>query len=273
MSSVRERVMSRLQAQGASPKRSLGQNFLVSDSVVDRILNVARGAKPAAAIVEVGPGLGSLTDGLREMAPQFLVVELDREFASLWREAGVRVVEADALALDWETLGLPTGSLLVSNLPYQISSSLVIERSVRPCGISRMVLMFQKEVAQRLVAKPKTAEYGLLTAIAQTFWDVRTVLEAGPRDFHPAPRVASRVVEFRERTDDASAMGLDRARYLAFVKAAFSHRRKLMAKNLAGEAGAEAALRALGHDPSRVRAEELGPSEFVRLFKAATDAV
>lgn len=229
-------------------------------------------------VVEVGPGLGSLTDGLMEWAPELVLIELDRDFAEHWRVRAaaapvgkMRVTEADALALDWSTLNLVSGTLLVSNLPYQISSSLVIERSVWPCGVARMILMFQKEVAQRLVARSRTAEYGLLTAIAQTFWDVRTVLEAGPRDFHPPPRVASRVIEFRARPTGPDT-GFDRAKYLTFVKAAFSHRRKLMANNLSQWQGIDLRMREQGLDPGRTRAEELTPDAFVALFLAVTGA-
>lgn len=289
--SQRDRILGRLQAMGANPKRSLGQNFLVSESTIARILQAALAPPPKpAAIVEVGPGLGSLTDGLLAFEGELILIELDRLFAEHWRKALAmreangggkgRVIEADALALDWGELAAPEGALLVSNLPYQISSSLVIERSVAPCGVSRMVLMFQKEVAQRLTAAEKSAEYGLLTAVARAFWDVRTVLEAGPRDFYPAPNVASRVVEFRAIAEPGVALA-DRPRFLALVKAAFAHRRKLMARNLAhapstawaggsspGPERIADALTTLGLDASRTRAEELSPRAFVALFQA-----
>jgi 16S rRNA (adenine1518-N6/adenine1519-N6)-dimethyltransferase len=299
MSSLRERILGRLDEMGASPKRALGQNFLVSEGAIERILRAAKGAggPPPAAIIEVGPGLGSLTDAILEWGISVVLIELDRAFAEYWRsrqpsapEPGASsaiaakpysVIEADALALDWSSLQLPEGSLLLSNLPYQISSSLVIERSLAPCGISRMVLMFQKEVAQRLVARAKTPEYGLLTVIAQAFWDVRSLFEAGPRDFYPPPSVASRVVEFRrsEPIDRRGrpCPGIDRAAFLRFVKSAFSHRRKLMARNLAsgffagdpGGAGRVAqGLAELGLSAAQARAEELDPAAFVSLFQA-----
>ena len=273
---ARDKIMNRLRELGVEPKRSLGQNFLVSDAAIQRILLASSASPIAGAVVEVGPGLGSLTDGLLELGRPVILIELDREFAAAWRarldETQGRVVEADALALNWKDLCLPAGSFLASNLPYQISSSLVIERSVSPCGIDRMILMFQKEVAQRLMARHRTSEYGLLTAIAQTFWDVRFVLEAGPRDFHPAPRVASRVLEFRALPDPGLA---DRKKFLTFAKAAFAHRRKLVARNLASFAASESVaqgLLALGHDPQRARAEELAPSELVALFRAVGGA-
>ena len=266
---------------GAEPKRSLGQNFLISETAISRILLAARGTglPPPPAIVEIGPGLGSLTEGLLALGPPLVLIELDQTFCVYWRgrlaeRDGDRLFEADALRLDWATLALPEGALLVANLPYQISSSLAIERSVAPHGVTRMVLMFQREVGQRLLAKPSTPDYGLLTAVTQAFWDIRLVLEAGPRDFYPPPNVASRVLEFRAKSDPPP---IDRARFLKFVKAAFAHRRKLMARNLAqgflgGTKSEQMAvnLAEMGFSATTTRAEELSPEEFVLLFQALT---
>lgn len=269
-SSRRDELLSKLKAMGVEPKRSLGQNFLVAEHVIDKIVTAAK-LTPSSAILEIGPGLGALTEGLMALGRPFRVIELDSRFAQAWRERGLEVVEADALALDWSTLALPADTLLVSNLPYQISSSLVIERSIDPAGIGKMILMFQKEVAQRLVARPATKEYGLLTVIAQSFWNVRLLLEAGPGDFYPPPNVASRVLLFsREAPQDMVAP----ERFLAFAKAGFAHRRKLLARNLVdgwlrGEKGKlkdiEAALAEIGKGPM-ARAEELDPAQFQRLY-------
>ena len=275
----RDRILAQLKERQTGPKRSLGQNFLVSDTVIDKILFAVK-AEPFNGMIEVGPGLGALTEDLLEIAEKkkvpFTMIELDKAFAGERSERAegrdVKVVEADALRVDWRELGLPDKTLFVSNLPYQISSSLVIDRSVEPAGVTRMILMFQKEVAQRIGARAKTEDYGLLTVIAQTFWETATVSDAGPKDFFPPPNVASRVLVFRKRSpvllDQASAEA-----YLKFVKAGFSHRRKLLAKNLS----------AAGYDSDRVaealaslkllptaRAEELAPPQFVALFRAVT---
>lgn len=273
--SRRARILEKLQAMGgAGPKRSLGQNFLVADHAIERIVQAARLTQPNA-IVEIGPGLGALTEGLREIGTELTLIELDRSFAAHWREQGLRVVEADALALDWRELGLAPGTLLVSNLPYQISSSLVIERSIAPAGVEKMILMFQKEVAQRLAARSASKEYGLLTVIAQTFWELRLLLEAGPGDFYPPPKVASRVLFFNRRARPDVA---DAADFLRFCKAAFAQRRKLLVKNLVeGRFGGdklqagriEAALAEVGAG-AQARAEELGPEAFVRLHALLT---
>jgi 16S rRNA (adenine1518-N6/adenine1519-N6)-dimethyltransferase len=195
----------------------------------------------------------------------------------------LKVIEGDALKLDWSTLGLQPNTLFVSNLPYQISSSLVIERSLDPAGVSRMILMFQKEVAQRMAARAGTSEYGLLTVVAQTFWEISTVSEAGPRDFFPSPNVASRVLMFKRKSVDWLQSHVDSnhsaRQFLRFSKAAFSHRRKLLIKNLIGsyfngrnDLGSKleevfASQKLL----STARAEELDPQAFVRLYLAISD--
>ncbi|MES2962543.1 MAG: 16S rRNA (adenine(1518)-N(6)/adenine(1519)-N(6))-dimethyltransferase RsmA [Bdellovibrionota bacterium] len=273
--SRRQRILAQLKERGAGPKRSLGQNFLVSDHVIDKIL-VAVKAEPCSAMIEVGPGLGALTEDLIEISSiagiPLTLIELDKNFAAEWsvRSEGthVKLVEADALRVDWSTLALPAGTLFVSNLPYQISSSIVIERSIEPVGITRMILMFQKEVAQRIGSKPTMEDYGLLTVIAQTFWETSTVSDAGPQAFFPPPNVSSRVLEFRKRTPELLAPEFA-AKYLTFVKAAYSHRRKLLSKNLGATgassetiAGALAAMKLL----PTARAEELSAAQFVELF-------
>lgn len=290
--SRRERLLARLRELGVDPKRSLGQNFLVSDLVVERILASAK-LFPFSEIVEVGPGLGALTEDLvslsKDTQAPLTLLELDRNFAQIWHERGEksglpsRVVEGDALQLDWSTLGLKENALFVSNLPYQISSSLVIERSLEPAGITRMILMFQKEVAQRIAARAKSPDYGLLTVIAQTFWETSTVCEAGPRDFFPPPNVASRVLSFRWRKDnELLASGATAQGFLTFVKAAFSHRRKLLSRNLLGQYFGAFGFKDVELKDvdelfaskgliATARAEELEPKTFVALYLSARE--
>lgn len=272
VTSRKERLLARLTELGAQPKRSLGQNFLISDHVVEKIIEAAK-SEPFAQLIEVGPGVGAITEDLADLSDTITLIELDRQFADAWRARGFRVVEADALALNWNDLGLPAGTLFVSNLPYQISSSLVVERSMNPAGVTRMVLMFQKEVAQRLAAQPRSKDYGLLTVIAQTFWDLRKVVDAGPGCFFPPPNVSSRVMSFKSKASDVDDR---RADYLRFVKAAFAQRRKLMSRNLlsyfVNRDGLLAEIEALFEDQGlavTARAEELDPPAFVRLYQAS----
>ncbi len=273
MSSRREKIIQRLAEMGIEPKRSLGQNFLTSDRVVERILKAAK-LKPYSCLLEVGPGLGALTEDLLLLEPKmpFKLIELDKNFAAFWRAGdSLEVFEGDALRLNWADLHLPEGTLLVSNLPYQISSSLVIERSVENYGITRMILMFQKEVAQRLTAKAKSKEYGLLTVIAQIFWNIENLLEAAPGEFYPSPQIASRVLIFEalKGADD-----FDKKLFLRFVKASFAQRRKLLSKNiLDGYFHSKEKAAILEETFTRLglklqcRAEELDPALFLRLYK------
>jgi 16S rRNA (adenine1518-N6/adenine1519-N6)-dimethyltransferase len=288
---IYQKVVARLeQLNAGGPKRSLGQNFLISDHVIDKIIFAVK-AEPFSEMIEVGPGLGALTEDLVDLAraseKRLTLIELDQTFAAEWRariedvsrwanEGGdvtvgrvnLRVIEADALQIDWNELGLSPKTVFVSNLPYQISSSIAIERSIEPAGVTRMILMFQKEVAQRIGARAKTPDYGLLTVIIQAFWETATVVDAGPKDFHPAPNVASRVVVFRRRDEPDFGSG-SRQGFLRFAKAAFAHRRKLLTKNLAGEPNAsrlEEAFSAMKLLPT-ARAEELTPPQFIELYR------
>lgn len=221
-----ERLKARQNELGVVAKKALGQNFLVSDAVIEKII-AAADQFAAKHIVEIGPGCGALTDLLIEKYKDLKLIELDNELFSFWKSKGIQITHVDALKEDWSKY---LGHLLVSNLPYQISSSLVIERSMDTQPLIGMVLMFQKEVAQRIRAVQQTEHYGMLSVMAQEFWDIQTVCDAGPRDFNPAPKVASRVLSFKPRTSNV----VNRTEYLSFLKAAFKQRRRILKTNLAG---------------------------------------
>jgi 16S rRNA (adenine1518-N6/adenine1519-N6)-dimethyltransferase len=257
--SAKSQILEKMNALGISPKRALGQNFLINPTVIERILFAVKSCK-AAHIVEIGPGLGALTEGLRVMVPSVQLIELDREFAKSWRDQGLSVFEGDALQLDWEGLELPLGTVLVSNLPYQISARITIDRSVKPDSIRHMVLMFQKEVAERITGKPGSKDYGFLSVVAQQAWKVEKVVDANAASFYPAPRVSSRVLKFTR----IKPLPED---FVEFVKRAFENRRKLMLKNFPGlepEFLLQLGEWGLGE---KVRAEELSPDQFWQLFE------
>jgi len=251
---------------GIFAKRSLGQNFLVSDHVIDRIIGAAAGFQPTT-IIEVGPGCGALTLELKNICDSMLLIELDSELAKYWRDQSFEVIEVDALRWDWKVSYLPGRKVFVSNLPYQISSSILVERSIDAEPLSGMVLMFQKEVAQRIRAQTGAGDYGFLSVLAQTFWDVQFLLEAGPRDFDPAPRIASRVLTFNPRQVQMK----DRRRYLKFLKSCFLHPRKIMISSLMeglGKSREELTehIQKLNLDP-KVRAGELRLQQFLDLYR------
>lgn len=268
MSFARERLKKAQEQLGIEAKKSLGQNFLVSDVVINRIIDQVKEFAPEQ-MVEVGPGPGALTDLLLEMNVPMQVIELDHQIAAYWRGKGLTVHEQDALQMDWSQFFSDKKLVFVSNLPYQISSSIVIERSMESHGVSHMVLMFQKEVAQRIKAPARDDHYGLLSVIAQTFWKIHIVSEAGPGDFAPPPKVASRVLGFTRITSDVK----NHKSFLTFVKMAFAQRRKLLKKNLAGILGQRNVtqeqlidwIKELGF-PETARAEELSPAQFVKLY-------
>ncbi len=269
MSSARDRLEQVQEELGIAAKKSLGQNFLVSDLVISRIISAVKDFKPEA-LIEVGPGPGALTYFLRQMNVPLQLIELDHVIAEYWRKQGLPVIEQDALQLEWYPLYSGKKTVFVSNLPYQISSSIVIERSLEAQGVEHMVLMFQKEVAQRIRAMAKTDAYGLLSVIAQTFWKVEMVTEAGPKDFSPAPKVASRVLGFTRKESTIVRRGT----FLTFVKAAFAQRRKLLKSNLADLCHQKSVsaenlvgwLLEMGFKET-ARAEELSPEQFVKLYK------
>lgn len=228
MSETWDRLQKTLVELGIEPKKSLGQNFLVSDLVIDKIIQAAKNTQPAF-LLEIGPGPGALTYHLKNITSNYQLIELDRTISEYWRSQGLNLMEADALQVDWTPfLNQPAPRTLVSNLPYQISSSLVIDRSLDANPLDHMVLMFQKEVAQRLRARLQDELYGMLSVVAQSFWKMETLADVSPRDFFPPPKVASRVLTFEKKPSPVE----NKRKYFKFVKAAFLHPRKLMASNL-----------------------------------------
>jgi 16S rRNA (adenine1518-N6/adenine1519-N6)-dimethyltransferase len=260
-------LKSRLNEMGLRPKKSFGQNFLVSGHVVGKIIEEVA-AHDFRDLIEIGPGLGALTEPLlaRSLKPE--LIELDADLVEYWRRRGLQVRDADALKLDWNALGLHAPALLVSNLPFQISTHLVVDRCFGPDELRWMVLMFQKEVAQRLTAEPDSKAYGLLSVMAQLHFNIRRVADAAPGDFFPPPKVASRVLAF-ERLPPP---GLG-PRFLRFVKQGFAFRRKFLLKNLKGVVDKPSLARLpetferLGISP-KARAEQLSPARFVELYRA-----
>ena len=262
---ARQRLQARQNELGANAKKSLGQNFLISDSVIDKILAAVARRQPAT-ILEIGPGMGALTDGLRLMKTPLTLLELDSNFVTYWKSQGMDVIEVDALQWNWDLSAYTTPCLLVSNLPYQISSSLVVDRSLDESPLDCMILMFQKEVAQRMKATPRQGPYGFLSVLAQTFWKVDLLLEASSGDFLPAPKVASRVLVFEPKPPPVK----DRQKYLKFLKACFLHPRKYLASNLAHGMQTSKEQVKIHFDKmglsSQVRAGELTIEKFLELF-------
>jgi 16S rRNA (adenine1518-N6/adenine1519-N6)-dimethyltransferase len=265
-------LKARLAEMGIVPKRSLGQNFLVSQHVIGKIVQ-AVAKHEFKDLVEIGPGLGALTEPLLRAGFKPRLVELDRDLVEYWRGRGLEVVEHDAIKLDWQTLNLRAPALLVSNLPYQISTHLLVERCFGPDSLHNMILMFQKEVAQRLTAKPRSKDYGLLSVMAQLYFRITRVADAAPGDFFPAPKVASRVLEFERLRLQSPLLAQNMGKpFFKFVKGAFAFRRKFLLKNLKSVVNKPVVdrLPAIAEELGlsvKVRAEELSPPQFVRFYE------
>lgn len=262
---ARERLDAFFNSSPVYAKKALGQNFLISDYAIGMMIQKLKQLN-TANIIEIGPGPGALTDLLLPLNKNYTSIELDNEFASYWKQKGIHVLNKDALQIDWKKEFSSSDTTLISNLPYQISSSIVIERSIDEVQIPYMILMFQKEVAQKIRSKSKTSEFSLLSVMAQTFWDIETLCDLGPRDFIPAPKIASRVLVFKAKP----SVILNKKNYLHFCKLAFKQKRKMLKSNLMQDSKVKeldllSILKELNLNET-VRAEELAPQDFIQLY-------
>ena len=265
MSTKTQTYKERLKKLKAQPKKSLGQNFLINDEAILRIHTWAKKQNISSAF-EIGPGLGALTDGLRKNYEDLTLIELDKNFSEFWRAEGLNLIEADALKLNWSEQLKSNKNLLVSNLPYQISASLVIELSQLDKSFDAMVLMFQKEVAQRIRADVSTKDYGILSIVAQIFWETEKVMDLSPGDFYPAPKVASRILGFKTK----SFKGVKPGPFIGFIKYCFSQRRKVLLKRLKTYASEEE-LQGLYERLEiklTARPENISPDEYIEIFNS-----
>ncbi len=256
-------------------RRSLGQNFLINNGVRDKIVDALAPTRDQW-VVEIGPGPGALTGALCARCAHVVAVELDRELA----EALPNVVEhperldvrvADAARVDYAGLALeaPGPLLVVGNLPFNAAAAILRRALVRPEQVQRLVLMFQREVAQRICAAPGTKDQGLLTVVTQQRARVKRLFDVAPGSFRPAPRVSAAVV----RLEPVARLGACCLRvHDALVKAAFSRRRKTLRNSL--RAGApwpwELVLGAAEEAgiPLRDRAEEIPVDRWAALARA-----
>lgn len=236
------------------PKKNMGQNFLVNEKVILKIIKETFKDNPKK-IIEIGPGLGSLTNQLTKKNTNIVLIEKEKKFVNRWKDA--QIIYGDALKIDWARLIEPH-TTLVSNLPYTIASRILIDRSMDNTSLDRMVLMFQKEVADRIVAKAGGKDYGILSVIAQNFWSIKSVVKLGPKDFYPSPKVFSTVLSFEKINSDIHP----RLDFLKFIKKAFSNRRKKVVSNVKW---LEFHLEKFNLSKN-TRAEEITPTMFKKLF-------
>jgi 16S rRNA (adenine1518-N6/adenine1519-N6)-dimethyltransferase len=264
-----------IRALELSAKKSLGQNFLLDFNLTRRIARAA-GPLEGVTVVEVGPGPGGLTRALLlEGAARVIAIEKDERCLPALHEIATHypgrldMVSADAREIDYRALGIEPPARIVANLPYSVATPLLIawlKTEPWPPWFDRLVLMFQREVADRIVAQPGSKDYGRLAVLSQWRTSPRILLTLPAQAFTPKPKVDSALVELvpkrmPEPTCDTAALE-------KVTAAAFGQRRKMLRSALRKLApDSEALLQGLGIDPSS-RAEELGVAQFCRIANA-----
>jgi 16S rRNA (adenine1518-N6/adenine1519-N6)-dimethyltransferase len=262
-------VRRELASIGRRPRKRLGQHFLADPSIARRIVDLAE-LRPTDRAVEVGPGLGALSDTLVQVAGELFLIELDTELGSHLQSKyahlpHVRVITGDVLTIDFSSLlGVGPPAVVVANLPYNIAAAVLAHLLEHRQCFARMVLMLQREVVERLHAQPGSKAYGALSVFTQFAARLRPGIRVGPEAFVPRPKVESEVV-IVEPYGAAPVHVTDPALFRRIVRTAFNQRRKQLANSLRLlSKDPAAALRAAGIDPTR-RPETLSLAEFAAL--------
>jgi len=258
------------------PLKRLGQSFLSDPNIIRKIIEVSD-IRRDETVVEIGAGLGVMTALMARKAERVIALEIDRALIPVLHEElkkydNVEILHVDALKYEFRSRGGATFKV-VGNIPYNISSQILFRLLEARDHISSMVLMFQKEVAERLVAGPGSKTYGILSVLVRLYTDPAIVFNVSPQCFYPRPKVESAVV--RMDIPEKPLIGVDDDAFLlTVVRSAFSKRRKTLMNNL--KASSRIGLRheallevldSLGIDPAR-RAETLAPEDFARLSNA-----
>lgn len=215
--------------------KKLGQNFLIKRGIVDEIVHAAE-LMPGEPVLEVGPGIGTLTQGLAQSGADVTAIELDRRLldvldTTLASYDNVRIVHGDVLKLDVPTIMNHKPFKVVANLPYYITTPIIMSLLESKLPIERLVVMVQKEVALRMVAKPGTKDYGALSVAVQYYTEPDIVLDVPPKSFLPAPAVTSSVIRCVLR-DKPPVDVIDEKLFFRVVKAGFAQRRKTFANTM-----------------------------------------
>ncbi|MEP6298672.1 MAG: 16S rRNA (adenine(1518)-N(6)/adenine(1519)-N(6))-dimethyltransferase RsmA [Ilumatobacter sp.] len=275
MTHSRPAIRELLLDHGLAPRRDLGQNFVTDPNTVRRIAELAR-VGPGDHVVEIGAGLGSLTLALAETGADVTAVEIDRGVVPVLRQivtdagpaaANVTVVEANAMEVDWNELidpGVVGGWTLVANLPYNVGTPLVCDVLDGVPHVTRILVMVQREVAERFAASPGDSQYGAISVKAAYWGRARIVGHVPATVFFPSPNVESALVEITRRTPPAA----DPTALFPLVRTAFGQRRKMLRKSLSGPVTAEQFVAA--DVAETARPEELGVDAWVRLTNALT---
>lgn len=269
--------MSRTFSGQPKPKRSLGQNFLVDQRYVDRIV-AAVDPSPDDFILEIGPGRGAITEKIVNSGAQVIAIELDdnliQPLTERFRErTNFQLVHQDALTVDLVELAERTetgsdGSVkLVANLPYYISTAILERLAEQRELFDSFVLMFQREVVDRIAAKPGSSDRGFLTVLTESAFEIRRLFDVPPTAFRPAPKITSAVVRLTPKGREVE----NEQEFRKLLSTAFAQKRKTILNNLkASYRNAENALDQAGIEPKR-RAESLSLDEWFQLGRFITE--
>jgi len=271
-----QRPASALAIAGVRPTKSRGQNFLTSGAIADRIV-AAAALERSDHVIEVGPGLGILTEKIALLPHRSLtLIELDPRLATrladrFANDSTIRVINADFLSIDFAPFATEPPVKVIGNLPFNVAAAILRRLSDNARLISRMVLMFQREVAARIRARPNDDGYSALSVFTALYWDVDLHFAVAAGSFHPRPKVDAEVLRFTPRKTSAFADDEERI-VLEVIRASFSAPRKQIRNALSHSLEIEAAqivpaLERAAIDPA-ARAETLDVSDFIRLSRA-----
>ena len=271
MTLTRREAVALLEAHGLSPSRALGQNFVVDPNTVRRIARLAA-VGPGDRVLEIGPGLGALTLALAETGAIVSALEIDRYIVpvlrSLVEPRGVRVIEGDAMDTDWDALLAGEPHTLVANLPYNISTPLILDLLDGVPLLSPMLVMVQREVGERLAAAVGDDAYGAVSVKVAYWAEAKVVGIVSPTVFLPQPKVDSALVRIvRRRVPAVDPSSVSAEHLFTVVRTGFGQRRKMLRRSLSGLVGPDA-FEAAGVRPE-ARAEELDVAAWGRLAAAA----
>ena len=259
--------------------KRFGQNFLIDDNVLNRIADAAE-ILPTDAVLEIGPGIGTLTRALSERAKKVTTVEIDTRLIPVLNETlseynNIKLINEDFLRLDLSDLGFSSDDSIkvAANLPYYVTTPIIMKLLESDLSAERMTFLVQKEVGERLSASPGTKAYGSLTVAARFYADCEKCFDVPASAFMPKPRVDSTVIALTKRP--AAYAPADKKIFFTIVKAAFSNRRKTLINSLTGNTSYDrdtllAALNKAGIDPG-IRGERLTGEDFAAIADGLAD--
>jgi 16S rRNA (adenine1518-N6/adenine1519-N6)-dimethyltransferase len=252
------------------PKRAFGQHFLTDQNIVRKIVSES-GVGPGDNVWEVGGGKGILTEALLESGCNLTVFEIDFTLQEYLEQAfgnRINLVSKDVLKANWESMFTDQPVKVVANIPYQITSPLLFRIAKYHSHFDKVVVMIQKEVAQRMVAHPNTKDYGILTLKMQYYFNIEYLFTVPPTVFSPPPKVDSAVIRLTPRINKPEITDLDK--FWKLVEIAFQQRRKMLRNNVRNLVTEEQFQQLITTTPIELnrRGESLDEQEFILLFRA-----